>query len=146
MSSLSACPSRPAVPLPPPWRSADCPCLPCSPPPSQVISALLAFGADVHACGGSALLCAAWHGHSAAVRLLLQAGADVHAQADEALVVSCAHGFQELVELLLQAGADLHAREDAAVQVGGGGGCLHRGGDIGGMGSLSYWYRWHCGY
>ena len=24
--------------------------------------------------------------------------------------------------------------------------CLHLGGDIGGMGLLSYWYRWRCGY
>lgn len=74
---------------------------------TNVVKALLARGADVHANHDSALMGAVEQGCTETVRLLVKAGADVDAVWGFPLVNASENGFAEIVQILIDAGADV---------------------------------------
>ena len=82
----------------------------------DAVTPLLDRGADVNASeatnGQTALMWAAWEGHTGVVRTLLGHGAEVDARTTTgytALVLAAREGYREITELLLEAGADVNA-------------------------------------
>ena len=67
---------------------------------AELVGALIAAGADVHADNEEALRLAAERGHADVVELLLDAKADVHALDDEALILAKHHGYTDVVQIL----------------------------------------------
>lgn len=59
----------------------------------DMVEALLAAGADVHACRDVALQCASSEGHLEIVNMLIEHGADVHALGDSALQEALLNGM-----------------------------------------------------
>jgi ankyrin repeat protein len=67
----------------------------------NVISYLLAQGADVNAQDGEALISAAMDGHLSVVKYLVSQGADVNAQRGRALIIAAREGRLSVVRYLL---------------------------------------------
>ena len=86
----------------------------------DAVNPLLARGVDLNAAeatlGQTALMWAAWEGHTQVVRALIEHGADVHARTTTgytALLLAAREGYQETTQALLEAGADVNeAAED----------------------------------
>jgi len=83
---------------------------------SESVRTLLAAGANVHARQDEALRFAARQGHADTLRVLLAADADVHVLNDRALVIAAHNTNAEAVEALLEGGADGHAQGDLALR------------------------------
>ena len=82
----------------------------------EAVTPLLAAGVDVNAGeatnGQTALMWAAWEGHTDVVRTLLDHAAEVDARTTTgytALVLAAREGYRETTEALLEAGADVNA-------------------------------------
>ena len=82
----------------------------------DTVTSLLDRGADVNASeatnGQTALMWAAWEGHTDVIRTLLAHGAEVDARTTTgytALVLAAREGYRETSEALLEAGADVNA-------------------------------------
>ncbi|KAJ9659952.1 hypothetical protein H2198_002842 [Neophaeococcomyces mojaviensis] len=83
---------------------------------SEIVSLILARGADVNAYGGlsgTTLNAASYHGHERVVQMLLEHGAHVDAPAGEyvsALQAASRYGYEKIVQMLLDHGADVNAQ------------------------------------
>jgi ankyrin repeat protein/serine/threonine protein kinase len=82
--------------------------------PSVVVDTLISGGADVNAKnhdGYTALMVAAWQGHSLVVDALIRASADVNMQAEKgqtALMVAAGQSHSRIAELLITLGANVN--------------------------------------
>ena len=77
----------------------------------DIVTILLAAGADVNYNNGRALRYASAHGFTTMIERLLSAGADVHAKNDESICVASESGHLAVVQALLAAGADVDAAD-----------------------------------
>lgn len=92
---------------------------------TDVVKTLVSAGAYIHASEGLALYTAAAAGHADVVRVLLAAGAAAHGYGEQALAIACTHGWSAVVRHLIDAGTNIRTYHDQPLRYAACNGHLH---------------------